>query len=241
MHYAGGMQTVLDDRITPRPETGVFWAVAPDLLAAVSGATRELSTAGEASDNVLEAVRRLVQEVAPLSPEDFEGADPYLVEALLVGTVGCASAAWLEDGSKRRRELRIPLERARQALRDLVDERDVNASRPAKDVARWLAAVADVPQQELASVIGVGTRTFQRWVSDSAATEPTGDDETRLRTLARVIDQLRWSMTPTGAMRWLQRPHPSLGDRKPADLLGEPGAYGELPRLAAATRAMVAT
>jgi putative toxin-antitoxin system antitoxin component (TIGR02293 family) len=217
-----------------------FWRVAQDLLAHVNRATAELSTSEAVSEDTLAVVQRMVRAVAPLSPEQFAGADPYLVEALLTGTVACANAAWLGDAGKQRRELRVPLERARQALRDLLDERNVVADRPAKEVARWLAQITDLPQHELAALVGVATRTFQRWVSDGESTAPTGDDQMRLRTLARVVDQLRWSMTPTGVTRWLQQPHPALGDRRPADLLGEPGAYGELPRLAATTRAMVA-
>ncbi len=235
------MEALTNDMTTPTRASTSFWSTATDLFAALDRATVELSTSDTASDDVLAVVRELVSRVGALSPEDFEGADPYLVEALLTGTAACANVGWLGDAAKQRRELRIPLERTRQALRDLLDERNVAADRPAKEVARWLLSITDVPQQELAEVLGVGTRTFQRWLSDREPAAPTGDDEMRLRTLARVVDQLRWSMTPVGVMRWLQRPHPLLGDRKPADLLGEPGAYAELPRLAATTRAMVAS
>ncbi|MGH9169558.1 MAG: hypothetical protein ACRD0Z_01580 [Acidimicrobiales bacterium] len=234
------MQAVTNDMITPSAKTA-FWAEAPELLAAVNRATAELSAARQVSQAVRGAVHQLVRVVAPLSPEDFAGADPYLVEALLTGTVACASALWMGKEAEQRRRLRVPLERARQALRDLLDERDVVADQPAKDVARWLVTVTGIPQHELAGIVGVGTRTFQRWVSETEAAGPSGEDEMRLRTFARVVGQLRWSMTPAGVVQWLQRPHPYMDGRRPLELLGEPGAYGDLPRLAGATRAMVAS
>jgi hypothetical protein len=74
----------------------------------------------------------------------------------------------LGNSTKQRRALRVSFERVRQALRDVLAERDVAADRPPKEIARWLAG------------------------------------------------------------------------RPSAELLGEPGAYRELPLLAATTRAMVA-
>jgi uncharacterized protein (DUF2384 family) len=234
------MTALWDDTIAPDVAGQAFWAGAGELFADLNAATATLATATEVTEPVADAVGRLVQAVAPLSPPAFDAADPYLVEALLTGTVGCAQAIWATEPAARRSELRVPLERARQALRDLLDERNVAADRPAKAVARWLVEVTELPQHELAQLVGVATRTFQRWISDSEQAAPAGDDETRLRTLARTIDQLRWSMTPSGAVRWLQRPHPALDGGRPADLLAEPLGYSELPKLAASTRGMVA-
>jgi uncharacterized protein (DUF2384 family) len=217
-----------------------FWETAGPLLERMNLATTEFAASHEAPQTVLAVVEELVRTIGPLTPRDFEGADPYLIEALLTGTVACAGARWLGDSTKQRRDLRLPFERVRQALRDLLAERDVAPDRPSKEIARWLVGVTGLPHHELAGLVAVATRTFQRWLSDSEPTAPSGDDEMRLRTLARTVDQLRWSMTPAGVVRWLQRPHPALAGRAPAELLGEPGGYRELPLLAATTRAMVA-
>jgi uncharacterized protein (DUF2384 family) len=219
----------------------VFWDEAERLLDALDHASIELAASPAVSDNVAGVVRRLVEVIGPMSPEEFGAADPYLVEMLLAGMVAASGAMWLGDAEKRRRELRVPLERARQALRDLIAERDVALDRPAKEIARWLDDVSGVPQSQLAELLNVGARTFQRWVSPTESSSPSGADETRLRVLARTVDQLRWSMTSSGVVRWLGRPHPELGGRRPADLLDEPTAYRDLPRLAASTRAMTAT
>lgn len=235
------MVTLDHDRITtPDSAESSFWASTESLLVALNEASRALAGSTDVSDEVAAVVRRLVDVIGPLPAEEFAGADPYLVESLLAGVVGCAGALWAESPTERRRELRVPLERTRQALRDLLAERDVSAERPAKEIARWLNEVSGVPQPRLAELVGVAPRTFQRWVSASG-TGPSGDDETRLRTLARTVDQLRWSMTPAGVLKWLGRPHPSIGERPPSELLDDPIAYRDLPRLAATTRATIAS
>lgn len=222
------------------PAAGRFWAAAPGLLARLDAATSVLAASRAVDEDVTQAVEHLVTVVGRMTPDQFAGGDPYLVEALLVGTVGCAAALWSGPGEAGRRELRVPLERTRQALRDLIAEHPVSADVPAKEIARWVVGVAGVPQQDVAEVIGVAPRTVQRWVSATDTTRPSGAEEVRLRTVARAVDQLRWSMTPAGVVLWLRRPHPALGDRRPCDVLDEPGAYAELYRLAAASRGLVA-
>jgi uncharacterized protein (DUF2384 family) len=231
--------TIDHDRTTPAVSR--FWASATTVLAELNAATSVLSTSNSAGHDVLETIERLIEMISERTPEVLRESDPYLAEAFLVGAVGCAKAMWVGDEQKQRRELRLPLERTRQALRDLLDERYVAQDRPPKDVARWVVDVSGVSQQDIAALVHVAPRTLQRWISTSEAAAPSGEEEVRMRTLARIIDQLRWSMTPVGVVRWLKRPHPDLKGRPPAELLDQPGAYAELPKLAAATRAMVAS
>lgn len=218
-----------------------FEAQLAELLAELNNATARLASSREADEEVTFAVHRLAQTLSETNPEWLGGSDPYLVQAFLLGAVACADANSIGDGAKKRQQLRIPLERTRQALRDLLAERSVAQDEPAKQVVRWMVEVSQVPQHELADLIGVSPRTFQRWVSPAESAAPSGAEETRVRTLARTIDQLRWSMTPAGVVRWLQRPHPMLDGKAPIALLDEPGAYADLPRLGATARAMVAS
>lgn len=229
------------DHDTTTPAVSRFWASATTMLEQLDTATSVLSTSSSTDRDVLGAIERLTEMISERTPEVFRESDPYLAEAFLAGAVGCAKALWVGDEQKQRRELRLPLERTRQALRDLIAERYVAQDRPPKDVARWVVDVSGVSQQDIAALIRVAPRTLQRWISTSEAAAPSGEEEIRMRTLARIIDQLRWSMTPVGVVRWLKRPHPDLKGRPPAELLDKPGAYAELPRLAAATRAMVAS
>lgn len=231
------MVSVAHDKVATSADG--LWAQARQLLQALHQASDTLAASADVPEAVVGVVQHLVQVTGALTPEQLQGRDPYLVEALLTGTVACAGALWLAEPAERRKQLRLALERARQALRDLVAERNVAADQPAKQIARWLAEVTGLSQHELAALVGVGTRTFQRWLAEQGAA-PGGDDELRLRTLARVVDQLRWSMTAAGVVRWLQRPHPDLGGQAPLTLLGDPAAHRHLPELAAATRATVA-
>jgi uncharacterized protein (DUF2384 family) len=54
--------------------------------------------------------------------------------------------------------------------------------------------------------------------------------------MAKVVNHLRHSMTPRGAVQWLLRPHPALDDRRPVDELKDPTSYRLLINLASGTR-----
>lgn len=232
---------VTSDTATTTPSGPGFWDEAVRILEDVDEATGRLSASKTVDPQVAATVRRLVEAISATRPESLQEGDPYLVEALLVGVVGCAKAMWLGDEVKQRAELRLPLERARQALRDLVSEKPVSEGRPPKELARWLLEVSRVSQQDIADLLHVAPRTLQRWISPTESASPSGEEEVRVRTLARTVDQLRWSMTANGVLRWLGKPHPSLNGRSPAELLGDPVGYSVLPKLAAETRAMVAS
>jgi uncharacterized protein (DUF2384 family) len=235
--YAGRVVSHSDDKKEPSPDLVTLG----NLLKAIDEVTPVLAAdrgVPEEARSVIDQLRGVFRVWAPAS---FPGSDPYLVEALLLGLFSTLDAELISDKAAKRRQLRISLERVRQALRDLIAEHDVAASQPAKSIARWLSDTTKVSNAELADLIGVSARTYQRWVSPSEPTEPSPDEERRLRTVARAVEQLRWSMTPMGVLRWFQMPHPALSGQTPADVLDKPAAYEELHRLAASSRAMVAT
>lgn len=217
-----------------------FWRQAPRLLERLNRANAALSVSESVPADVRTAVEAFTESV-PSTPEAFSGSDPYLVEALLIGALHCRNALWIGDDAKARQELRLPLERARQALRDLLAEATVSLDQPAKDVLVWLVENTEVSRADLARILNVEPRTLQRWISQESASGPTSDAAMRVRVLARVVSQLRWSMTGTGVVRWLERPHPQLDGKRPATLLNEPDAFERLPRLARSVRAMTAT
>lgn len=186
--------------------------------------------AGEAGvpDDVRQEVRRIAEDVLVLTEVDSLDADPYLAVALQQGAI--ASLLSLTD----RRGLRIALEQMRQALRDIQEGLPVRDDRPAREVAAWLAETLDLPQAEVARLVGTSHRTFQRWLSGEA--EPRGEEARRLRVVARMAANLRHALTGPGVMAWFARRHPALGGRPPAALLDDPAAIGGLARLAAAAR-----
>ncbi|MEX1141472.1 MAG: hypothetical protein WD993_08535 [Thermoleophilaceae bacterium] len=196
----------------------------------------ELARSAEIPESVELLVDDLADAISGLPANTAFRIDPYLLLAAQQALIGCLRAFDLDDRAQARRQLRVRLEQIRQVYRDLAEAGPLYADRPAKEVARWLESVVDVPQARLAAVLGVSARTFQRWVSETHPTAPEGDDARRLRVLAAVANHLRHALTGPGAIAWFERPHPRLDGRPPRDLLDEPAAAGRLTALAASTR-----
>ncbi|GIU84518.1 MAG: hypothetical protein KatS3mg008_1293 [Acidimicrobiales bacterium] len=212
------------------------------VLAELERATRRLAVSDKVPTEVAELVERFDELFHARDPvSGLPGADPYLVEGLLGGAVVCLKALREGDSPAGRKDLRIGLEQVRQALRDLLDEHTVRADRPAKELAQWLVEVTSVPQSDLAEVLRVPPRKFQRWVSRTNKAAPKGEDEMRLRVVAKIVNHLRHAFTGPGTIRWLRRPHPQLCGEPPASLLDDEKRYEELTNLAARSRSMVAS
>lgn len=186
-------------------------------------------------------VRSLGKTLAALSRRELASVDPYLVVALQGGALQTLLGLEIDDSAERRRQLRIGLERMRQALRDVDEGEAVGEDRTDKEVVKWLAETLDAPNAAIAELVGTSPRSFQRWLSPQDPAEPRGSDAARLRIVARVVNQLRHSLSGPGVLTWFYSPHPDLKDRQPANLLGSPQATETLIRLAAATRVSAAT
>jgi DNA-binding transcriptional regulator YiaG len=190
------------------------------------------------------AIKGLVEELADglveLSETDLAGIDPYLIVSLQRAVLGATRALDTDDPDEQRRQLRYRLEQMRHVFRDLASGQAVDEERSSKEIAHWLVGAVDVPQRQLADLLGVKSRTFQRWISETEASAPDGDDARRLRLVARIVNQLRHSLTGVGVIRWFERPRDDLGGARPADLLDEPDAIGRLLTLASGARSSAA-
>lgn len=202
----------------------------------LEAANRRLAGDTPLPQDLWNLVDSIVDEVLAISPDELSRMDPYLFLALQNGALAAYRAMHEPDPASERRQLRIALERMRQALRDFAEEAPVRDARHAKEVARWLADTVHVPQSQLAELTGTTPRTFQRWISANDATAPSGDEERRLRTVARVANHLRHALSGPGVVAWFQRPRPELDGRTPATLLDDPAAAPDLLALAAAAR-----
>ena len=193
-----------------------------DTLAAASTVPAGM---GEAVAGVAGAVR-----ATPL--DRWTAADPYL--ALLVHRAVLDARAAADDGA--RDALRIALERLSHALAALSEAEAVGDARSPKELARWLADGLEVPQRDLAALLGVDLRRFQRWISVRERTQPEGEEARRVRAVARIAAQLRHAFTPAGVLAWFDWPRPELGGDTPRTLLGDPVRLPELVLAAGATR-----
>lgn len=107
-----------------------------------------------------------------------------------------------------------------EALRHLLrDALDGHVERSEEDIAavvqqlqQWLPRVS---QPELADLMGISTRQYQRW--GQMHTEPTR----RAQIVARLMAILRRSWTDAGVVAWFYRPRPELDDKAPVDVLDD--------------------
>jgi hypothetical protein len=210
------------------PAVEGFWVRGPELfeLATEIGATLEGSPSTKV---VAQPIRRLAAGI-PETPEPLGGMDPYLRSALLTAMIHAMRAEEDED----RRELRVAVERVRQALRDLLDEQPVWRGGP-KQAAVWLRQ-HHLSVNDLAQLVHASETTVRRWTNREDTTEPSGDAGDRVVVIAKIVNHLRHAMTPRGAVQWLLRPHPELDDRRPVDELKDASSYRFLVNLAAGTR-----
>jgi hypothetical protein len=152
-----------------------------------------------------------------------------------------AQSALREDDPDRRRHLRLALEQMRFLFARIADREPIGEERAANEVARWLdSKLASVSQPRKAELLRVSPRTYQRWISDREPAQPGGDDERRLRVVARIVNQLRHSLTAPGVVEWFEYPRADLDDLTPSAVLDDPGKLELLLAAAAASRGNVA-
>jgi uncharacterized protein (DUF2384 family) len=136
-----------------------------------------------------------------------------------------------EDERDQRRKLRLLIEELRFRLARLAEDEPVSDARPVKDVVRWLDAAWNVPQATKArEVFGVSDRTWQRWASAAETSQPTGDEDRRVRLVARLVADLRHLLTANGVLDWLTTADPALDGSTPLDVVRS-GGVDELRRL----------
>jgi uncharacterized protein (DUF2384 family) len=191
-------------------------------------------------DEVHKVVLRLGDRLEAISDSELQGVDPYVVLAIQGGTIQALRAFEMKNNIQVRRGVRVGLERVRQALRDVADESALADDRPVKLVVRWLVETLDAPNPRVAELLQTSPRTLQRWLSPDA-TQPRGEDASRVRLVAKVTNQLRHVLTGEGVLRWFESPSVALSERRPAELLANLEEAPRLIKLAASSRVSVAT
>lgn len=163
--------------------------------------------------------------------------DPHYVEILLRASLSAQIALMEPDVPASRDRMRMALDGLAAAFDAIAEQEPVADDRSGKELVTWLAERTEVSQAELARLLGVSPRQFQRWLSPSETAGPDGDDLRRVRAVARIVNQLRFSLTPAGVVDWFSWRVPQLGRKRPIDLLDRPERLPELIALAASTRA----
>ncbi|HEY1568477.1 MAG TPA: hypothetical protein VGF68_15730 [Solirubrobacteraceae bacterium] len=152
-----------------------------------------------------------------------------------------AQSALREPDPARRRHLRLALEQMRFLFARIADREPIGEDRAVHDVVRWLdTTLASVSQSRKAELLRVSPRTYQRWVSEQGSARPSGEDERRLRIVARIVNQLRHSLTGPGVVDWFEHPRADLGGAAPAAVLDDAEKLEPLITAAAASRGNIA-
>ncbi len=226
-------------------------------MSAVLETVTEIARPAEAAQEIARVNRRLARErtipadvaaavgeiaagVTGTALARWEAVDPYLT--LLVHRAVIEAEEAIKDRRSResRDRLRVALESLRQGFAAIAEGEPVADARSPKELARWLAEQTEVPQSRLAELLGVSLRQFQRWLSPQERSRPEGDDARRLRAVARIVNQLRFSLTPAGAVEWFSWPRDDLGGKRPRDLLDDPERLPDLTAIAGSMRSTYA-
>jgi transcriptional regulator with XRE-family HTH domain len=174
------------------------------------------------------------------APEEWRSShDPLHVTALLLATLTIGRATQDPEAPDARRHLMLGLQRMAEALDRIAERAPVEATRPAQDVAAWLLHEVDVSQADVAELVGVHPRTLARWAKGEASPAPA--EAGRLRTVARLIADLRFSLAGTGIVSWFDWENELLDGQTPRMVLSDPERTPTLYRLAGRLRASIAS
>lgn len=188
-------------------------------------------------------VRARVRELTDAVDSQRAGwgrVDPYYIEIVLRATLSAQIALMEPDLADSRHRLRLALDSLAQAFSSIAEDQLVSDDRTGKELVAWLVATTEAPQVQIAQLIGVSPRQFQRWLSPTESASPEGDDLRRVRTIAQLVNQLRFSLTPAGVVDWFTWRSPELGRKRPLDLLDTPAQLPRLIGLASDLRATTA-
>ena len=203
-------------------------------------ANRRLAREAETPPSVVGLVEDIAEAISEGDEHELAIVNPWLW--IRVQGAALRAQRWLrEDDPQRRRQLRLALEQMRFLFARIAEREPIGEDQAANDVARWLeSTLPSVSQQQKADLLRVGVRTYQRWISDRDTGAPTGADERRLRVVARIVNQLRHSLTGPGVIEWFDHPRADLDGASPADVLDDSDQLEPLLAAAAASRGNVA-
>ncbi len=213
-----------------------------DAAKQVATLNRRLARASTVPADIRAAVHEIASALVDgTSMARWEAIDPYFALVVHRAVIQAQEAVERRDARRARDQLRVALESLRQGFAAIAENEPVADERSPKEIARWLAETAEISQRRLAELFGVSLRQFQRWVSPQVSTGPEGDDARRVRAVARIVNQLRFVLTPTGAIEWFSWPREDLDGATPRDLLDHTTRLPELTAIAGSMRATTAS
>jgi DNA-binding transcriptional regulator YiaG len=196
----------------------------PDLvLHELDDLNRQVAREPEVPDWIGNWLADLCTQIGETVAADLEGVSEHDWSGLQAAALRLAGVVFQADDADPRilrRRVRLGIEELRFRMARLAETQAVNDTQPIEEITRWLDETLELSQAEKGALVGVSDRTWQRWNSEHEHAEPTGEAATKLRLLARVVNELRHTLTATGAVRWAASPLPELGGATPLDVFG---------------------
>ena len=189
---------------------------------------------------IADTVRELAAGVDQTHLRRWEAVDPHHAVIVLHSALSAQRALEDPESPAARDQLRVALESIRQSLAAIAEREPVGDERTPKEVVQWLADRSEVSQSKLADLLGVSARQLQRWLSAGEPAQPEGEDARKVRLVARVVNQLRFVLTPAGTVDWFSWSRSDLDERCPLDLLDDPAQEPTLAMVAGAMRSQFA-
>jgi DNA-binding transcriptional regulator YiaG len=189
---------------------------------------------------IVATVREIAFGIEETNLRRWETVDPTHAVIVLRSAVSAQLALEEPDSPAARDQLRVALESIRQSLAAIAEREPVSPERTPKEIVQWLAARTEVSQNRLANLLGVSARQLQRWLSLTESAQPEGEDARKVRLVARIVNQLRFALTPAGTVEWFQWERSDLGSRRPRELLDDPIEEPRLLMIAGAMRSTLA-
>jgi DNA-binding transcriptional regulator YiaG len=163
---------------------------------------------------------RLLKLDDDLHPADFDPEWVAEFRGILLASLRSMQA---KDPLDAYDDLLLNAEAIRHLLRDAIDGHvegsEDNIRAVLEQLQRWLPRVS---QAELAGLMGISTRQFQRWAASDAA------PNRRAQMVARIVALLHRSWTPEGVVAWFYRPRRELEGKQAIDVLDDPAYEQQL-------------
>lgn len=94
---------------------------------------------------------------------------------------------------------------------------------PAREKCRWIRAIFDFKDAEMAHVLNISVETLRNWLKDPSDAQAV--DSVRFHRLLSLAQLAKGVIIPQRLGRWLHTENKALGDFVPANLLVDPAGY----------------
>jgi hypothetical protein len=101
--------------------------------------------------------------------------------------------------------------------------KEINLDIPPKEKCRWIKAIFDLKDAEMAHMLNISVETLRNWLKD--ANDANAVDSVRFHRLLSLAQLAKGVIRPERMGHWLHTENKSLDNFVPANLLVDPAGY----------------